>query len=257
MAQTAERGGLALRGRCLPYGRGHHVLAADRDRPRGSRHRRGRLAGGGAGKIGALVERRRRRRARRRRDRPVRRELPARRALLGRAQAAREPRGGAGRSSSCSRTSTGRRRRCSTCSTTSPRRPPACPLVLICTARPELAERHPDWPEIDGRRRASARPARARPTWAAWSSTCSAAPCPTTALAADRAGRRGQSAVRRAARRRCSSTRARSGSEDDRWVAARDFSAGCRAPGLDRRAARRPPRPPAERRADWSSSRRR
>ena len=24
------------------------------------------------------------------------------------------------------------------------------PLVIICTARPELAERHPDWPEIDG-----------------------------------------------------------------------------------------------------------
>ena len=45
MAPAAERGGRALRGRCLPYGRGHHVLAADRDRPRGRRHRRGRLAG--------------------------------------------------------------------------------------------------------------------------------------------------------------------------------------------------------------------
>ena len=37
-----------LRGRCLPYGRRHHVLAARRDRPRGGRDRRGRRADAGA-----------------------------------------------------------------------------------------------------------------------------------------------------------------------------------------------------------------
>ena len=95
-----------LRGRCLPYGDGDHVLAAGRDRETGSEHLRQRLAAGGAGEAGGTaraVERRGRARgSTRTAGRACARRGSSGRTLLRRLPAAQDRRTGAVR---------GRRRR--------------------------------------------------------------------------------------------------------------------------------------------------
>ena len=102
------------------------------------------------------------------------------------------------RSSSPSRTSTGPSPRCWTCSTTSSRCPAASPILLVCLTRPELLEPRPAWAAPQPNRTVLAA-RRARPTRDA--RELARAPRRRRAGGADRGARRGQPAVRRAARR--------------------------------------------------------
>ena len=161
----------------------------------------GAASSGARPKLDALVgaEQRRRRRAARSGDRPVDRGLPAAGDVLGDAPPARDPRrrppAGRGRST----TSTGPSRRSSTSSSTSAT-PSSAPVLVLCPARHELLEEHPEWaadrPHADpGRRSSRSR----RPRASRWWPTSSGRP---TSRAASRSGSaehgRGQPAVRRA-----------------------------------------------------------
>ena len=111
----AEVGGHATvaAGRCLSYGDGHHLLAADGAPRSGSAASRA--------VAGRLMRRRRRRRARRRAPRRARRERidSRRRSSSGPCGACSRRSAGRGRCSFSSRTSTGPSRRCSISSSTS------------------------------------------------------------------------------------------------------------------------------------------
>ena len=143
-------------GRSLPYGEGVSFWALGGDGegaggdPRDRRRRRGR----GEARAGAwrtswptttrpTGSRRTCGRssvsARRRRRRPS----AARPSPPGGASSRRSP--SSGRSCSCSRTCTGQTTACSTSSTTSSTGPTGVPLLVVCTARPELLERRPGW----------------------------------------------------------------------------------------------------------------
>ncbi len=121
------------------------------------------------------------------------------------------------------------------------------PVLVVGTGRPELEERHPDWPELDGRGRDPARAARRRRGRSAGRASARGHP-PGRGAREDRLRGGGQPALRRAARRDvrrrgCPAPAGRrlGGLEGLRRAGDR--------PGLDRRAARGPPRPAAPRRA--------
>ena len=136
-------------GRCLPYGDGITFWAL------------GEMVKAQAGILEGRRRGRGRAQASRRRRRPVDRVAPAaarrpsgRRARAEATGATRRSRPGAassrasptsGRSCSSSRTSTGPTRTCSTSSTTWSTGRAAVPLLVVCTARPELLARRPGW----------------------------------------------------------------------------------------------------------------
>ena len=129
---------------------GDRLLGAGGDRQGGVRHPRVGLArrGGGEARAGGSARTIRtapgswpawRRSSARRRSRPRRRS----RSRPGGASGERwRP---SGRRCSCSRICTGPTRRCSPSSSTWPTGREGVPLLLLCTARPELYERHPTW----------------------------------------------------------------------------------------------------------------
>ena len=144
--------------------RGHHVLAGRRAGQGGRGDRRD----GRAGRRALQAARARRgrrgraprspnasRRDRARRGRRGRRRHPG--DVLGASAGCSRSSRRDGRSSSCSRTSTGPSRPSSTCCEYVARFSAEHPLLLVCTARPELRETRPDWstPGRDDRPRAA------------------------------------------------------------------------------------------------------
>ena len=221
----------ARRPRPLPaVRRRHHVLAAGRDRPRGGRDRRRGPAGRAAADRGLLP-------ARRADDR--RRRRPGRR----RRSACRDARS---RSRSCSGASAGCSRRWPRArplvvviddihwaEPTLPRpprapgrrRPMASPVLILCTARHELLER--------ARRRGPSTPAQTRIVLGPLSDADAGADrrgaarrpgSPRTCATRIASGGRGQPAVRRAARSRCSSTTGAAAPGRGRWAADDELS---------------------------------
>ena len=157
---------------------------------------------------------------------------------------------------SCSRTSTGRTTRCSPSSSTSPTGPKGVPLLVVATARPELFERHatfaaglPNVNRINLAPLSDAETGRARRA-GSWARSCR----PALQAPDPRAGR-GQPPLRRGVRPAAHRPRpARRGRRGGGAQAGRRAA----APGLDRRAHRRPPRhPPAGAQGDARRRRRR
>ncbi len=149
MAQTAARGGRALRGRCLPYGRGitfwplieivrDAAGIADDDSPDAARAKVGALAGEAdvaervAAAIGLSGERF-----------PLDELFWGARKLLEKVAAVQPL---VAVFEDVHWAETGLLDLLDHIATATA----GVPLVVICTARPELAERHPDWPEIEG-----------------------------------------------------------------------------------------------------------